>query len=100
VGWHRTCEQPSCHNISLLVLCVCNSVKGVITGALDDSLGVRENGCDCEAAGALDVHEEGPGTGYEGLELVLARFRRWRWVEEIDCENLIETALLAHWVSN
>ena len=22
------------------------------------------------------------------LELVLPRFGRWRWVEEIDCENL------------
>jgi len=32
---------------------------------------VRENGGDGEAAGALDVHEEGSGLGNKGLELVL-----------------------------
>lgn len=36
-------------------------------GADDDSLGVREDGGDGEAAGALDVHEEGAGAGHKGL---------------------------------
>jgi hypothetical protein len=57
-------------------------------GALYDGLGVREDGRDCEAAGALYVHEEGAWAGYEGLELVLARFGRGCWVEEVDGENL------------
>lgn len=60
------------------------------TGANDNSLGVREDGGDCEAAGALDVHEEGSRAGHKLLELVLAGFGRWGWVEEVDCENLIE----------
>lgn len=33
----------------------------------DDGLGVREDGRDREAAGALDVHEEGARGGHEGL---------------------------------
>ena len=33
----------------------------------DDGLGVRENGRDREATGALDVHEEGAGGGNQGL---------------------------------
>lgn len=33
----------------------------------DDGLGVREDGGDGEAAGALDVHEEGSRGGDEGL---------------------------------
>lgn len=33
----------------------------------DDGLGVREDGGDGEAAGALDVHEEGAGSGHQGL---------------------------------
>ena len=37
----------------------------------DDCVGVREDGGDGEASGALDVHEEGAGSGHEGLELVL-----------------------------
>lgn len=36
-------------------------------GADDDGLGVAEDGGDCEAAGALDVHEEGAGAGDECL---------------------------------
>jgi hypothetical protein len=38
----------------------------------NDGVGVREDGGDCEASGALDVHKEGAGSGHEGLELVLA----------------------------
>jgi len=38
-----------------------------LTGANDDGLGVREDGGDCEAAGALDVHEEGAGRRDERL---------------------------------
>ena len=70
---------------------------------------MREDGCDCEAAGALDVHEERPRGGHEGLcdrfavsfcgglessarnmylELVLSGLGLRSWVEEIDCENL------------
>jgi hypothetical protein len=37
----------------------------------NDGLCVREDGGDCEAAGALDVHEERAGSGHKGLELVL-----------------------------
>lgn len=54
----------------------------------DDCVGVREDGGDGEASGALDVHEERAGSGHEVLELVLAglttymlverRGRRWR----------------------
>ena len=42
----------------------------------DDCVGVREDGGDGEASGALDVHEEGAGGGHEGLELVLAGLTR------------------------
>jgi hypothetical protein len=51
--------------------------SGLATGGLaqdggaaladDDGLGVREDGGDGEAAGALDVHEEGAGGGHKGL---------------------------------
>lgn len=53
------------------------SQPGLATGGLaqdggaaladDDGLSVREDGSDGEAAGALDVHEEGPGRGDKGL---------------------------------
>lgn len=33
----------------------------------NDGLGVGKHGGDCEAAGALDVHEEGSGAGHQGL---------------------------------
>ena len=36
-------------------------------GANDDGLGVGKDGGDGEAAGALDVHEEGARAGDEGL---------------------------------
>ena len=38
----------------------------------DDGLGVGEDGGDGEAAGALDVHEEGSGGGHKSLVAVLA----------------------------
>ena len=41
------------------------------TTADDDCLRMTEDGCDGEAAGALDVHEEGAGGWYEGLVRVL-----------------------------
>jgi len=56
-------------------------------GADDDGLCVRENGGDCEATGALDVHEERSGSWDQGLELVLAGLGLRGRVEEIDCEN-------------
>ena len=37
-------------------------------GANNDGLCVREDGGDCEAAGALDIHEEGAGSWNEVLE--------------------------------
>lgn len=40
---------------------------GGASSADDNGLGVREDGGDCEAAGALDVHEEGAGCGHKGL---------------------------------
>lgn len=53
------------------------SKTGLSTGGLaqdggasladDNGLGVRENGGDGEAAGALDVHEERAGGGHKGL---------------------------------
>ena len=42
------------------------------TLADNDRLCVREDGSDGEAAGALDVHEEGSGSRDESLQLVLA----------------------------
>jgi len=60
------------------------------SGADDYGLCVGEDGGDCEAARALDVHEEGSGSWDEGLELVLACLRRWGWVEKIDCENHLD----------
>ena len=54
---------------------------------------MREDGGDGEAAGALDVHEEGAWGWDERLELVLAGLGGGRWVEEIDCENLLRAAL-------
>lgn len=53
------------------------SEPGLATGGLaedsraasadDDGLGVREDGGDSEAAGALDVHKEGAGRRHKGL---------------------------------
>lgn len=76
-------------------------------GADDDGLCVREDGRDGEAAGALDVHEEGARAGDERLgvmldavqrsipvvespylQLVLASLSLRGRVQEIDCENL------------
>jgi len=56
-------------------------------GADDDGLCVREDGGDGEAAGALDVHEEGAWAWDESLQLVLAGLSLRRWVEEVDGEN-------------
>jgi len=60
---------------------------GRATLADDHGLGVREDGGDGEAAGALHIHEEGPRRGHEGLELVLADLGDRRRIEEIDGEN-------------
>jgi hypothetical protein len=54
----------------------------------DDCVGVREDGGDGEASGALDVHEEGARAGDKHLQLVLAGLGLRSGVEEIDCENL------------
>lgn len=64
----------------------------------DDGLGVREDGGDGEAAGALDVHEEGSRGGDEGLELVLLGLAGRGRVQKINGENLGggESAKLFH----
>lgn len=82
---------------------------GRAAGTDDNRLRMREDGGDGEAAGALDIHEEGSGSGDEGLrgirsagflvdggpcimvaylELVLASLSGCGRVEEINCENL------------
>jgi hypothetical protein len=43
---------------------------------------MREHGGDLEAAGALDIHEEGVGALYEALELVQLRLVVGRRVEQ------------------
>lgn len=80
---------------------------GGAAGADDDGLGVGEDGGDGEAAGALDIHEEGTGGRHKGLvigsvlaevdrlidcsylQLVLASLGLRRRVEEVDRENLV-----------
>jgi hypothetical protein len=64
--------------------------NGRAAGADDDGLGVREDGGDGEATGALDVHEEGAGLGHEGLKLVLTGLGLGGGVEEIDRENHLD----------
>jgi len=49
---------------------------------------VREDGGDGEAAGALDIHEEGSWGRDKVLKLVLAGLSGRSWVEKIDGENL------------
>ena len=46
---------------------------GRAAGADDDGLGVGEDGGDGEAAGALDVHEEGAGGRHKGLSRRVSR---------------------------
>lgn len=57
--------------------------NGRAAGADDDSLGVREDGGDGEAAGALDVHEERPGGGDEGLHRINRQYSSF-FDEEVD----------------
>ena len=59
-------------------------------GADNDGLGVREDGGDGEATGALDVHEEGARAGDKHLQLVLTGLGLRGGVEEIDCENHLD----------
>jgi len=54
------------------------------------SLCVREDGGDCEATGALDVHEERAGSRDKVLELVLASLSGRGRVEKINCENHLD----------
>jgi len=81
------------------------SQTGLATGRLakdggasladDNGLGVREDSGDGEAAGALHIHEEGPGSGHESLQLVLTGLRGRAGVEEIDSENHLEFFLMS-----
>jgi len=50
-----------------------------------------EDGCNGEAAGALDIHKEGSGGGDKVLKLVLASLSGWGRVEKIDCENHLDS---------
>merc|ERR1712048_296236 len=59
-------------------------------GAHNDGLGVREDGGDVEAAGALDVHEEGTGSRHKLLKLVLAGLSLRSGVEKVDRENHLD----------
>jgi hypothetical protein len=63
----------------------------------DDCVGVREDGGDGEASGALDVHEEGAGSGHEGLELVLAGLSGRGRVEKVNCENHFDGLWRVSW---
>lgn len=49
-----------------------------------------EDGGDDEAAGALDVHEEGSGGGDESLELVLLGLAGRGRVQKINSENHLD----------
>jgi len=51
---------------------------------------VREDGGDGEAAGALDIHEEGSWGRDKVLKLVLAGLSGRSWVEKIDGENHLD----------
>jgi hypothetical protein len=53
----------------------------------DDCVGVREDGGDGEASGALDVHEERAGGRHKGLELVLLGLSSRGGVEKVNGEN-------------
>jgi hypothetical protein len=53
----------------------------------DDGLGVREDGGDGEAAGALDIHEERSGSRDQSLQLVLLSLSGRARVEKINSEN-------------
>jgi len=106
VHWpsHLRLPSPSINNLlppERATLCE----TGLATGGLaqdlraalahNDCLGVREDGGDCEAAWALDVHEEGAWRWDERLEFVLAGLGGGRWVEEINCENHLESVCLS-----
>lgn len=43
----------------------------------DDGLGVGEDGGDGEVFGVFDVYEEGVGSGYKGLNVVLVLVVMW-----------------------
>jgi len=64
--------------------------NGRAAGADDDGLCVREDGGDGEAAGALDIHEEGSWGRDKVLKLVLAGLSGRSWVEKIDGENHLD----------
>jgi len=80
------------------------SKSGLATGGLaedgraalanDDGLGVGEDSSDGEAAGALHVHEERPGSRHKSLELVLASLSGRAGVDEINGENHLERFFL------
>lgn len=69
VGWHLSCSLASISVYSRSGCCL-QDLRAAL--ADDDGLCVREDGGDCEASRALDIHEEGAGSGDESLELVLA----------------------------
>ena len=56
VGWHLESISPV--PISDMLACCLQDLRAAL--ADDDGLSVREDGGNCETAGALDVHEEAP----------------------------------------
>ena len=103
VGWHLIILLACALNMSEVVL----DLQDLRAALADDNcVCVREDGGDGEASRALDVHEEGAGSGHEGLELVLVGLtgrllvesrgyevgdicvRGRGGVEKINCENL------------
>jgi len=49
--------------------------------AENDGLSMGENGGDCVASWALDIHEVGVWLWYQSLQLVLSCFVLSRWIE-------------------
>lgn len=55
---------------------------------------MRKDRSDCEAAWALDIHEEGSRGRDKGLKLMLARLSGWGGVQEVYSENHFDTGFL------
>lgn len=69
---------------------------GAAGGADDDSLGVREDGGDVDATGALDVHEEAVGRLHEALKLVLPLLDGGIGVEKVVLKQRVAVNCYGH----
>ena len=93
---YRLCKIS---NLRLLTERAALGQTGLTTGGLrenlgagsadDNGLGVREDGGDGEATGALDVHEERVGVLHKSLELVRASLLLGGGVKKVDGESLM-----------